>query len=65
MLAAVMVVFGNIIELVDALSAASYVFYLLVFLGLIIMRFTHSEEPRILKVASYMVYMMRYSVCVQ
>ena len=52
MLATIMVISGDITELVDAFAAASFVFYLLVFVGLIIMRFTHSKEPRIFKVTS-------------
>ena len=45
-----MISVGNIGELISAFSAAAFVFYLLVFIALIIMRVTHPNEPRPFKV---------------
>ena len=41
---------GDIENLIDAFSAATWVFYGLSFLGLIIMRFTHKKKRRPYKV---------------
>ena len=49
-LATIMIIVGNIGELIDAFSAAAFVFYLLVFIALIILRVTHPKEPRPFKV---------------
>ena len=43
---------GDISELIEGCSASIFLFYLLVIIGLIIMRFTHKEEPRFYKVSS-------------
>ena len=45
-----MIVIGDIEDLIDSFAAASFVFYLLSFLALIIMRITHPKEPRLFKV---------------
>ena len=49
-LATIMICVGDIGELIGAFAAAAFVFYLLVFIALIIMRFTHPNEPRPFKV---------------
>lgn len=41
---------GDISELIEACSASIFLFYMFVIIGLIIMRFTHKEEPRFYKV---------------
>lgn len=42
---------GDISDLIEGCSASVFLFYLLVIIGLIIMRFTHKEEPRLFKVS--------------
>ena len=37
---------GDIGELIDSFSAASYTFYLLAFIAVLILRITHSSVPR-------------------
>ena len=49
-LATIMITVGDISELIEAFSAAAFVFYMLVFIGLLIMRVTHRSEPRLFKV---------------
>lgn len=46
----VMVMVGDISELIEGASASVMFFYMLVIIGLIIMRCTHREEPRLFKV---------------
>lgn len=48
---AALLMVGDISELIEACSATVFLFYLLVIIGLIIMRFTHREEPRLFKVS--------------
>ena len=48
--ATVMVCAGSIYELISGLSTAQFTFYLLVFIGLLIMRVTHRKSPRLYKV---------------
>lgn len=45
---------GGISELIECVGASIFLFYLLVIIGLLIMRFTHVDEPRLFKV-SYVV----------
>ena len=45
-----LVLVGDISELIEGCSASIFLFYLFVIIGLIIMRFTHSQEPRLYKV---------------
>ena len=44
---------GDISELMEGCTASIFLFYLLVIVGLVIMRFTHKEEPRIFKVNTF------------
>ena len=55
-IATIMISVGDIGELIDAFSGASFVFYLLVFIGLVIMRFTYRHEPRPFKVHTCTMY---------
>ncbi len=45
-----MIVIGDISELLNGLSAAAYLFYILSFSSLLIMRVTRRREPRPFKV---------------
>lgn len=49
-LATIMITAGSIGELIEAYSAASFFFHMLVFVALLIMRVTHAKEPRFFKV---------------
>ena len=49
-MASVMIVAGSIQELIETYSVASFVFHVLVFIALLIMRVTHAKEPRFFKV---------------
>ena len=42
---------GNIGELIDSFAAASYTFYLLAFIALLILRITHPSVPRPFRVS--------------
>lgn len=59
---------GDISDLIEGCSASVFLFYLLVIIGLIIMRFTHKEEPRLFKswfilpVAVFMVVVFTFLV---
>ena len=52
-MSAIMICIGDIGELIESFSAASFVFYLLSFIALLIMRLTHPKEPRAFKVYIY------------
>ena len=49
-MATIMVSVGDISELIEAFSAAAFVFYMLVFISVLIMRVTHRDQPRLFKV---------------
>ena len=49
-MSAVLVCVGDIGELIESFSAASYSFYLLSFIAVLIMRITHPNHPRPFKV---------------
>ena len=51
-LASVWVLIGNIDSLINSFNAAIWVFYGLVFAGLLIMRVTHRNQPRPFKVTT-------------
>lgn len=51
-MASVLVWVGDISKLIEGVSAAIFLIYLLVIIGLMIMRFTYKEEPRLFKVSS-------------
>ena len=50
MMATIMIGVGDIGELIEAFSAAAFVFYMLVFIAVLIMRVTHRDKPRLFKV---------------
>ena len=50
-MASVLVWVGDISELIEGVSATGSLIYLLVIIGLIIMRITYKEEPRLFKVS--------------
>ena len=61
MLSSIMIIAGKIGDLIEAYSAASFFFHVLVFIALLIMRVTHANEPRFFKVyviTMYIVYWM-------
>ena len=49
-MATIMISVGDISELIEAFSAAAFVFYMLVFISVLIMRVTHRDQPRLFKV---------------
>ena len=49
-MATIMISVGDISELIEAFSAAAFVFYMLVFIAVLIMRVTHRNQPRLFKV---------------
>ena len=49
-MATTMISVGDISELIEAFSAAAFVFYMLVFISVLIMRVTHRDQPRLFKV---------------
>ena len=51
---------GDIGELIDSFSAASYTFYLLSFIALLVLRITHPTVPRPFKVLHVHVYAYDY-----
>ena len=46
----IMISVGDIGELIAAFSAAAFVFYMLAFISVLIMRVTHRDQPRLFKV---------------
>ena len=52
-MATIMISVGDIGELIEAFSAAAFVFYMLVFISVFIMRVTHRDQPRLFKVHLY------------
>ena len=61
LMGSVLLCVGDISELIEGTSASIFLFYLLVIVGLIIMRFTHAEEPRLFKVSSQNLQTLRRS----
>ena len=52
----IMIIPSNLTQLVNSYSLAVWIFYGLVFVGLLIMRVTHKDVPRPYKVCECMLY---------